>query len=116
MLTPTPGRLNLSALANVLFASPVQPSQYPSPEAIKAAIEEQLCSCHGDPAPCVLLVAQEAGDHPDLYLARMEWARRSIARAYCDPQPVNVRPLFNIRPQYGEGTLPGAPSFIRGAA
>jgi hypothetical protein len=116
MLTPLPGPLDPSALAQILFASPVQPSQHPSPQAIKAAIEEQLRSCNGDPASCAQLVAQEAGDHPDLYLARMQWARRSVARAYRDPQPTNVRSLFNVRPQYGEGTLPCAPSLIRGAA
>ena len=81
MLTPTRDPLDLSALAHVLFASPVQPSQRPSPAVIRAAIERQLRAVGGDPEPCLQLVAQEAGDHPDLYLARMRWARTSVAPA-----------------------------------
>jgi hypothetical protein len=109
-MTAIPGRLDLSALAHVLFASPVQPSQHPSREAIKAAIEMQLSASHGDPAVCVLLVVQEAGDHPDLYLARMQWARQSVARAYCDHRTVNTRPRCSA------GTPSCAPGFLRGAA
>jgi hypothetical protein len=82
MLIPIPGQLGLTALAHVLFASPVQPSQHPSREAVRAAVAEQLRACHADPAACMLLVAQEAGDHPELYTARMRWARQSVARAY----------------------------------
>jgi hypothetical protein len=85
MLTPIRD-LDLGALAHVLFASPIQPSQRPSSAAITAAIERQLRAVHGDPARCLQLVAQEAGDHPDLYLARMRWARTSVARAYSDRQ------------------------------
>jgi len=86
MLTPIPDQLGLAALAQVLFASPVQPSQHPSREAIRAAVVEQLRACQGDPAACVRLVAQEAGDHPELCAARMRWARRSVARAAREDQ------------------------------
>ncbi len=48
MLTPTRDPLDLSALAHVLFASPVQPSQRPSPAVIRAAIERQLRAVGGD--------------------------------------------------------------------
>jgi hypothetical protein len=30
------------------------------------------------------VVAQDAGDRPDLYAARMRWARRAVAVAYLD--------------------------------
>jgi hypothetical protein len=88
MLTPIPQQLGLTALAHVLFASPVQPSWHPSREAVRAAVVAQLRACQGDPAACAGLVAQEAGDHPELYAARMRWARRSVARAH----PGDARP------------------------
>jgi hypothetical protein len=113
MLTPIPDQLGLAALAHVLFASPVQPSQHPSREAIRAAVVEQLRACQGDPAACVRLVAQEAGDHPELYVARMRWARRAVARAY----PHDARPrdaVAGVRrrrcgaPPYARAAFPAA--------
>lgn len=91
---------DLSALAYVLFASPVQPSQCPSAETIKAVIEMHLCASHGDLTACVSLVAQEAGDHPDQYAARMRWAWRSVASAYAghpDTLALRHRPAVPAR-------------------
>jgi len=75
-------QLELTALAQVLFASPVQPSERLSPAAIRTAIEIQFGACHGNVAACLAAVAQEAGDRPDLYAARMQWARQSVAAAH----------------------------------
>jgi hypothetical protein len=104
------GRPDLGVLAHVLFTSPVQPSQCPSRAAIKAAITAQLRAVHGDPALCVQLVAQEAGDHPDLYLARMRWARTSVARAYSDCPSGSPRPHDSTagRPSRANALLRGA--------
>jgi hypothetical protein len=111
MATTVSQRPDLCALAHVLFASPVQPSQCASQAAVKAAIEAQLRSVHGDPAPCVQLVAQQAGDHPDLYLDRMQWARKSVARAYAD------RPAGNAgRPSSAAARPPWADALLSGAA
>jgi hypothetical protein len=111
MATTARQRPGLCALAHVLFASPVQPSQCASQAAIRSAIEAQLRSVHGDPAPCVQLVAQEAGDHPDLYLDRMRWARTSVARAYAD------RPAGNAgRPSGAAAGPPRANALLSGAA
>jgi hypothetical protein len=82
LMTAALPRLELTALAQVLFASPVQPSERPSPAAIRTAIETQLGACHGSVAACLAVVAQEAGDRPDLYAARMQWVQRSVAVAY----------------------------------
>jgi hypothetical protein len=102
---------DLCALAHVLFASQVQPSQCASAAAIRSAIEAQLRSVHGDPAPCVQFVAQEAGDHPDLYLARMRWARKSVASAYA------YRPAGNAgRPSTAAARPPRASALVSGAA
>jgi hypothetical protein len=81
-------QLELTALAQVLFASPVQPSDRPSPAAIRTAIQAQLGACHGNVATCLAVVAQEAGDRPDLYAARMQWVRRSVAAACLDAAPM----------------------------
>jgi hypothetical protein len=115
MLTPIPHQLGLTALAHVLFASPVQPSWHPSREAVRAAVVEQLRACQGDPAACAGLVAQEAGDHPELYAARMQWARRSIARAYPgDARPGNA--VASARPRRGGGAAPYGRTAFPGAA
>jgi hypothetical protein len=111
MATTASQRPDLCALAHVLFASPVQPSQCASAAAIRLAIEAQLCAVHGDMAPCVQFVAQEAGDHPDLYLARMRWARDSVARACVD------RPAGNAgRPSSAAARPPRANALLSGAA
>jgi hypothetical protein len=82
MMTPALPQLELSALAQVLFVSPVQPSERPSPAAVRTAIEAQLDACDGNVAACLAVVAQEAGDRPDLYAARMRWAWWSVDVAY----------------------------------
>jgi hypothetical protein len=69
-------------LAQILFASPLQASDEPSPERIRRAIDEGLCACDGDHSRCAAYVAQEAGDHPDAYAARMQWALRSVDLAF----------------------------------
>jgi hypothetical protein len=115
MMTAVLPQLELSALAQVLFASPVQPSQRQSPSAVRTAIEVQLGACHGDLAACLAMVAQEAGDCPDLYAARMRWARRSVAVAYLgrfadDDDPPALPMPFTAR----LGARPPLPAGITG--
>jgi hypothetical protein len=111
METVSCDRPDLGVLAHVLFMSPVQPSQYPSRAVIEAAVTAQLRAVHGDPALCVQSVAQEAGDHPDLYLARMQWARKSVARAY------GARPAVNAGRSSSAAARPlRAGGLLRGAA
>jgi hypothetical protein len=69
--------LSVPELAQVLFTSPLQESDDPSPSEILAAIDLSLAAgC----AECVAYVAQEAGDHPDAYVARMGWALNAVTR------------------------------------
>ena len=84
MMTAALPQLEHTALAQVLFASPIQPSERPTLAAIRTAIEVQLRACHGNVAACLAVIAQEAGDRPDLYAARMQWVRRSVDVAYPD--------------------------------
>lgn len=75
-------------LAQLLFAGPVQPSEQPSPATIRMALAAQFRRCQGDLAAVLAAVAQEAGDHPDCYLARMRWAIRAVDQA-CAGRPGN---------------------------
>jgi hypothetical protein len=72
----------IAQLAEVLFASPLQASDDPSPDQVRTAIDDRLRACHGDHAECAACVAQEAGDHPETYLARMRWALSAVTLAY----------------------------------
>jgi len=74
--------LGISDLAEVLFASPLQESDNPSPSRVRAAVEEALAECGGDCTPCAACVAQEAGDHPELYVRRMRLALSTVGSAY----------------------------------
>ncbi|GLZ08212.1 hypothetical protein Acsp03_56780 [Actinomadura sp. NBRC 104412] len=74
--------MTTSDLAQILFASPLQPSDEPSPERVRKAIDESLCACGGDSTRCAAYVAQEAGDHPEAYAIRMRWALRTVSRAF----------------------------------
>ncbi|MEV5896770.1 hypothetical protein [Nonomuraea fuscirosea] len=74
--------MTTTELAKVLFATPLQPSDDLSAYRIRAAVDERLCACGGDPAWCAAYVAQEAGDHPETYVRRMRWALDAVAAAY----------------------------------
>jgi hypothetical protein len=79
--------LGISDLAAVLFASPLQASDHPSPHEVRAAILEVIQACGGDCDPCVARVAQEAGDHPETYVRRMRWSLRTVEDVYA---PANL--------------------------
>ncbi|GHH69736.1 hypothetical protein GCM10017673_20680 [Streptosporangium violaceochromogenes] len=73
-----PTTMSVSDLAQVLFTSALQASDDPSPDQVRTVIEDRLRACHADIAECAACVAQEAGDHPDVYEARMRWALRAV--------------------------------------
>jgi hypothetical protein len=75
-----PHSLSTTQLAQILFTSALQASDEPSPDQVRTAIDDKMRAC--DLAECFWCVAQEAGDHPDVYTARMRWALIQIARAY----------------------------------
>lgn len=67
-------------LAQALFASPLQASARPSASEVRSAIDEQL---HAFPDDFfAAFVAQEAGDHPESFCARMTWAIEAVSDAY----------------------------------
>ena len=65
--------------ARALFASRLQASRRPSAGEIRAVVEAELAAGMG---ACLDRVAQEAGDHPEIYLPRMRWALHAVAEAY----------------------------------
>ncbi|TDC64361.1 hypothetical protein E1200_20470 [Actinomadura sp. GC306] len=74
--------LTTSELAEILFCCELQESGRPTAEQIRAAIDARLGACGGDRRACAAIVAQEAGDHPDTYHARMRWALAAVSAAY----------------------------------
>ena len=67
------------ARRDALFASALQRSDAPTPDAVSGAIRLTLhrLGLHG----CVALVAQEFGDHPEVAAERMHWVGQVIASA-----------------------------------
>ncbi|MDP9841018.1 hypothetical protein [Streptosporangium lutulentum] len=74
--------MGASDLAQVLFASALQASEDPSPDRVRATIEDQIRLRHADLACCAAFVAQEAGDHPEAYETRMRWALNAVHEAH----------------------------------
>lgn len=64
--------------AEALFVSPLQPSDRPTPDQVRAAISTVLVTC-GGAAGCALRLAAEFGEHPEIAVARMRWALETAA-------------------------------------
>lgn len=85
--------MTTTELARLLYGSALQESDRPSAEQIRAAVGARLDACGGDRSACLAEIAQEAGDHPDAYLARMRWAIAAVSRAYGrTPAPRDAAP------------------------
>jgi hypothetical protein len=85
--TVTRTSMTTSDLAENRFCSGLQESDRPSAEQVRAAIDNRIGACGGDRSVCLALVAQEAGDHPESYSARMRWALSTVSEAYPDLEP-----------------------------
>ncbi|MES9536823.1 hypothetical protein [Actinomadura sp. NPDC000600] len=82
--TPSTMPMTASDLAEILFTSPLQASDHPSAEQVRTAIDDRFGACGGDSSAWVAAVAQEAGDHPETFTARMRWALTTVYEAYPD--------------------------------
>jgi hypothetical protein len=67
-------------VADALFASFLQPSEEPAPDAVRMAMTQTLLRLGSD--GCAVIVAQEFGDHPDTAVRRMRWVRHVMDIAY----------------------------------
>jgi hypothetical protein len=74
----------LAIQTDALFASVLQPSDEHTAGQLRLAIASAI-DAHGDTG-CAERVAQEFGDHPEIAVVRMRWARAMVAGL--DDQPV----------------------------
>ena len=72
-----------AARADALFASALQCSDEPSAMQVRQAIAAATRAL-GD-LGCAARVAQEFGEHPETAVARMRWARTTVAGAFGGP-------------------------------
>jgi hypothetical protein len=87
MVTATLARIDnadLPWLADVLYISPIEPSDNAGAEVIRNTIVASLSRCSCDVLGCAAQVAQEAGDHPETYQPRMRWALQAVTKAFAD--------------------------------
>jgi hypothetical protein len=77
-------------VAEALFASALQPSDAPTPEAVRAMVTRTILQMGSD--GCAASVAQEFGDHPETAVRRMGWVRTVMTVSY--PQSSNAQLQF----------------------
>ncbi len=63
-------------VVEALFVSDLQPSQAPAAAVVQSAVERMILR-HGSDG-CAGAVAVEFGDHPDVAVRRMCWARQTV--------------------------------------
>lgn len=72
----------ISDLASILFASSVQQEQYPAVSEIRRAVIRRYYACERDCSAYIAEVAQEAANHSDRYVRRMDWALAAVHEAF----------------------------------
>ncbi len=70
-----------TARTHALFVSPLSESAELKRAEIEAAIQAMVRFHHGTRG-CTAEVALSYGDHPDLAVRRMQWARRMVATTF----------------------------------
>ena len=84
-------RLNVNdARCEALFASGLQRSDAPTPEALAAMISHTVRRF--GIAGCVSRMAEEFGDHPEAAASRMRWIRQLISEAFAPAASRPARP------------------------
>ncbi|MFB9881935.1 hypothetical protein ACFFMN_28760 [Planobispora siamensis] len=78
-------RANATVLAEVLFCSPLQPSDRPTVHEVRQAVEAVWDAYDAPEQMCVAQLAADYGRHPELACARMRWCRGTVAWAYDVP-------------------------------
>jgi hypothetical protein len=92
-MSSPPYDLSISAVrADALFASALQRSEEPSARQVRQAIAAAI-GVYGQ-LGCAARVAQAYGEHPEIAVRRMRWARTAVADAFggSQPQPAYPRP------------------------
>jgi hypothetical protein len=73
-------RFDLANPCEALFTSDLQRSEHPDASQIRDAVRSTI-RMFGR-RDCAARVAQEFGDHPEVAVPRMRWARDAVLRAY----------------------------------
>jgi hypothetical protein len=71
-----------------LFASTLQPSDEPGAALVRQAVAGVVRTIGA--RGCAERVAQEFGDHPELAVARMRWARALVEAAFALPSAASL--------------------------
>src|SRR5216684_2040163 len=80
-MRPMMHHLNISAVrADALFASALQQSEEPCVRKVREAVAGAVSEFGS--RGCAERVAQEFGDHPEIAVARMRWARRVVDASF----------------------------------
>ena len=87
---PAMHHLSIGAVrADALFASALQRSGEPSAEQVRQTVAAAVRAFGS--RGCAQLVAQEFGDHPEVAVARMRWARKVASEAFGGSAPNSAR-------------------------
>ena len=101
-------RLNVNdARCEALFASGLQRSDVPTPEALAIVISRTVRQF--GIAGCAARMAQEFGDHPEAAASRMRWIRQLISGIYT-PAATRLAPLGGRPPARGSGPRAARPA------
>lgn len=71
--------------ADALFVSGLQRCAEPSASQVRQAVTEAIRAFGY--SGCAGRVAQEFGDHPEMAVARMRWARAAVGEAFAETAP-----------------------------
>ena len=89
-MRPTTSHTRISAVrTDALFASSLQRSDEPGGGQVQQAIAAAIRQFGR--RGCAERVAQEFGDHPEIAVTRMRWARRAVGEAFAAPAPAAAR-------------------------
>ncbi|MBO3749864.1 hypothetical protein J5X84_27605 [Streptosporangiaceae bacterium NEAU-GS5] len=70
-----------NSLAEVLFCSPLQPSDHPTAQQVQAALLASWHAHHEQPLECTAELAADYGNDPELACTRMRWCLQMVAEA-----------------------------------
>jgi hypothetical protein len=83
-------QLSINAVrSEALFVSALQRSEVPSVDQVREAIAEAVRALGG--RGCAARVAQEFGDHPEVAVVRMRWAREVVEATFGHPHGAPVQ-------------------------
>jgi hypothetical protein len=88
-------RTRATVRAEALFVSTLQGSDDPSARQVQDAIAAAIREFGRQ--GCAERVAQEFGDHPEIAVPRMRWARHTAGEAFSAPGSTAAHPLLAAR-------------------